>query len=72
VIGRLFFSGSRPGEVDTQRIVNYEFVEKRTEHVLEVPIRGCVENGSFEPSETSTNIMQTDASNIISDDGSSA
>jgi hypothetical protein len=60
VVGRVFVSGFRVGEVDTVVTVGYELAEKKSEHTLEIPVKGWVEYGSFEPSENCINFLQTD------------
>jgi hypothetical protein len=60
VVGRVSVSGFRVGEVETVVTVNYELADKKSEHSLEVPVKGWVEYGSFEPSESSINFLETD------------
>jgi hypothetical protein len=59
VVGKVILSGSRAGEVDTAVVVTYEINDKRVEQVIDIPVRGSVEYGSFEPSSPAIELFQT-------------
>jgi hypothetical protein len=57
VVAKVVLNGARAGDFKTTVLVVYVGADKSGEERIEIPVHGCVEYGSFEPSEKEINLL---------------